>query len=157
MRPRRSITMLLMVAAVTVGWSHGHAAQPGPTGEFVIAWALRSLPPGSTRPRPLPRSPLRDPLCPARCARSALAGRTHVQQPGGACLKSRFCTRFMTFFTYKTVNFKLILTFEAKPPGGSWTESPDGLVYEFKLRQGLRFHNGDPCTAEDRQVQLRTL
>jgi peptide/nickel transport system substrate-binding protein len=31
----------------------------------------------------------------------------------------------------------------------SWTESPDGLIYEFKLRQGLRFHNGDPCTAED--------
>ncbi len=31
----------------------------------------------------------------------------------------------------------------------SWTESPDGLVYEFKLRPGLRFHNGDPCTAED--------
>ena len=28
----------------------------------------------------------------------------------------------------------------------SWTESPDGLVYEFKLCQGLRFHNGDPCT-----------
>jgi peptide/nickel transport system substrate-binding protein len=31
----------------------------------------------------------------------------------------------------------------------SWSESLDGLVYEFKLRQGLRFHNGDPCTAED--------
>jgi peptide/nickel transport system substrate-binding protein len=31
----------------------------------------------------------------------------------------------------------------------SWTESPDGLTYEFRLRQGLRFHNGDPCTAED--------
>ena len=31
----------------------------------------------------------------------------------------------------------------------SWTESPDGLVYEFKLRRGLRFHNGDPVTAED--------
>src|SRR5262245_9411326 len=30
----------------------------------------------------------------------------------------------------------------------SWTESPDGRVYEFKLRQGLRFHNGDPCTAD---------
>jgi len=24
----------------------------------------------------------------------------------------------------------------------SWSESPDGLLYEFKLRQGLRFHNG---------------
>src|SRR5207244_13171446 len=30
-----------------------------------------------------------------------------------------------------------------------WTESPDGLVYEFKLREGLTFHNGDPFTAED--------
>jgi peptide/nickel transport system substrate-binding protein len=31
----------------------------------------------------------------------------------------------------------------------SWTESPDGLVYEFRLREGLTFHNGDPFSAED--------
>jgi peptide/nickel transport system substrate-binding protein len=31
----------------------------------------------------------------------------------------------------------------------SWTVSPDQRVYEFKLRQGLRFHNGDPFTSED--------
>jgi len=31
----------------------------------------------------------------------------------------------------------------------SWTESPDKLTYEFKLRQGVKFHNGDPFTAED--------
>jgi peptide/nickel transport system substrate-binding protein len=31
----------------------------------------------------------------------------------------------------------------------SWIESEDGLVYEFKLREGLSFHNGDPFTAED--------
>jgi peptide/nickel transport system substrate-binding protein len=31
----------------------------------------------------------------------------------------------------------------------SWRESPDGLTYDFKLREGLRFHNGDPFTAED--------
>jgi peptide/nickel transport system substrate-binding protein len=31
----------------------------------------------------------------------------------------------------------------------SWKETPDGLVYEFKLREGLKFHNGDPFTAED--------
>ena len=36
----------------------------------------------------------------------------------------------------------------------SWTESPDGRVYEFKLRQGLRFHNGDLCTAEDVQYSF---
>ncbi|MGH7332000.1 MAG: ABC transporter substrate-binding protein, partial [Candidatus Rokuibacteriota bacterium] len=31
----------------------------------------------------------------------------------------------------------------------SWTASPDGKTYEFKLREGLTFHNGDPFTAED--------
>ena len=31
----------------------------------------------------------------------------------------------------------------------SWTESEDGLVYEFKLRPNLKFHNGDPLTTED--------
>jgi peptide/nickel transport system substrate-binding protein len=31
----------------------------------------------------------------------------------------------------------------------SWTESEDGLVYEFKLRPDLKFHNGDPLTTED--------
>ena len=31
----------------------------------------------------------------------------------------------------------------------SWRESADGLTYEFKLRESLKFHNGDPFTAED--------
>src|SRR5437660_11684612 len=31
----------------------------------------------------------------------------------------------------------------------SWDEGEDGLVYEFKLRPGLKFHNGDPLTTED--------
>src|SRR5438105_9347 len=31
----------------------------------------------------------------------------------------------------------------------SWTMSPDGLSYEFVLRRGVKFHNGDPVTAED--------
>src|SRR6059036_3864273 len=31
----------------------------------------------------------------------------------------------------------------------SWKESPDGRTYEFKLRRGLKFHNGDPVTSED--------
>jgi len=31
----------------------------------------------------------------------------------------------------------------------SWTQSRDGLVYEFVLRKGAKFHNGDPVTAED--------
>src|SRR6266850_3743326 len=31
----------------------------------------------------------------------------------------------------------------------SWTTSKDGLTYEFVLRKGVKFHNGDPVTAED--------
>jgi peptide/nickel transport system substrate-binding protein len=31
----------------------------------------------------------------------------------------------------------------------AWTVSPDGLVYDFVLRKGVRFHNGEPVTAED--------
>jgi peptide/nickel transport system substrate-binding protein len=31
----------------------------------------------------------------------------------------------------------------------SWTVSADQRVYEFKLREGLKFHNGDPFTSED--------
>jgi peptide/nickel transport system substrate-binding protein len=31
----------------------------------------------------------------------------------------------------------------------SWTASADGLVYDFVLRKGAKFHNGEPVTADD--------
>src|SRR4030095_2180443 len=31
----------------------------------------------------------------------------------------------------------------------SWTVSGDGLTYEFVLRRGVKFHNGDVVSAED--------
>src|SRR5436305_10176408 len=31
----------------------------------------------------------------------------------------------------------------------SWTESPDGLTYDFVIRKDAKFHNGEPVTAED--------
>jgi peptide/nickel transport system substrate-binding protein len=40
-----------------------------------------------------------------------------------------------------------------KPQAGSlaesWSASSDGLVYEFTLRPGVKFHNGEPVTADD--------
>jgi len=36
----------------------------------------------------------------------------------------------------------------------SWTVSKDGLAYEFVLRKGVKFHNGDPVTAEDVKFSL---
>jgi peptide/nickel transport system substrate-binding protein len=31
----------------------------------------------------------------------------------------------------------------------SWSVSPDGLVYDFVLRRGVKFHNGEVLTADD--------
>src|SRR5437879_7739130 len=31
----------------------------------------------------------------------------------------------------------------------SWTSSKDGLTYEFVIRRGVKFHNGEPVTAAD--------
>src|SRR5256712_221266 len=31
----------------------------------------------------------------------------------------------------------------------SWQVSPDGRVYDFTLRKGVKFHNGDKLTSED--------
>ena len=36
----------------------------------------------------------------------------------------------------------------------SWSQSKDGLTYEFVLRKGVKFHNGDPVTAEDVKFSL---
>lgn len=37
----------------------------------------------------------------------------------------------------------------------SWSLDPDGRTYRFKLREGLRFHSGNPVTAEDAVFSLR--
>src|SRR5512132_1971514 len=36
----------------------------------------------------------------------------------------------------------------------SWTQSSDGLTYEFVLRKGVKFHNGEPVTAADVQFSF---
>jgi peptide/nickel transport system substrate-binding protein len=36
----------------------------------------------------------------------------------------------------------------------SWSVSRDGLAYDFVLRKGVTFHNGDPVTAEDVKFSL---
>ena len=38
---------------------------------------------------------------------------------------------------------------EAPSLAQSWSASEDALTYDFVLREGTRFHNGDPVTAED--------
>jgi peptide/nickel transport system substrate-binding protein len=37
----------------------------------------------------------------------------------------------------------------------SWTVSEDGLTYTFKIRQGVKFHSGNPVTAADAAYSLQ--
>jgi len=49
---------------------------------------------------------------------------------------------------------------EARPvpaAASAWTVSDDGLTYQFTLRSGLRWSNGDPLNAEDFAFGLRRL
>ena len=36
----------------------------------------------------------------------------------------------------------------------SWSMAADGLTFEFVLRKGAKFHNGEPVTAEDVKFSL---
>ena len=39
----------------------------------------------------------------------------------------------------------------------SWQVSEDGLTWDFRLREGVRFHDGEPLDAEDVVFTYRTL
>ncbi|HEY7492190.1 MAG TPA: ABC transporter substrate-binding protein [Candidatus Tectomicrobia bacterium] len=45
-------------------------------------------------------------------------------------------------------------TLQAPSLATKWGESADGLTYDFMLREGVKFHNGDPFTAEDVQFSF---
>src|SRR5258706_3332543 len=57
------------------------------------------------------------------------------------------------FMVQEAVHDALVKPMPANPMAPSlaesWTESADGLRYEFLLRRGATFHNGEPLTAED--------
>jgi peptide/nickel transport system substrate-binding protein len=57
------------------------------------------------------------------------------------------------FFVLYAVHDALVKPMPGNPMGPSlaesWTVSTDGLTYEFVLRPGARFHNGEPVTADD--------
>jgi peptide/nickel transport system substrate-binding protein len=65
-------------------------------------------------------------------------------------LTAGFITPFWVLYALHDALFKAMPgNLMAPSLAESWKESPDGKTYEFKLREGLRFHNGDPFTAED--------
>src|SRR5881394_32879 len=63
---------------------------------------------------------------------------------------SGIITPFMVFYALHDAMVKP-MPGEALAPSlaESWTAGEDGRSYDFVLRQGAKFHNGDPVTAED--------
>jgi peptide/nickel transport system substrate-binding protein len=118
MTPRSSLAILLTVAVLLVGWSHGLSAQPA--GELVIAWPVTIVP----------------------------AWFDPAETPA----------QITPFAFLYALHDGLVRPLPGERMGNSlaasWTESPDGLTYEFTLRPHLTFHNGDPCTAEDVQFSF---
>ena len=56
---------------------------------------------------------------------------------------------FITSMTYESL-VRLNDKNEIVPAGAeSWTKSDDGKVWTFKIRQGMKWSNGDPLTAKD--------
>ena len=59
-------------------------------------------------------------------------------------------TPFMIFYAVHDALLKPMPTGLTTPSlAESWSMSPDGLVYEFVLRNGVRFHNGERLVADD--------
>jgi peptide/nickel transport system substrate-binding protein len=59
-------------------------------------------------------------------------------------------TPFMIFYALHDALVKpMPASLNAPSLAESWTMSKDGRVWEFVLRKGARFHNGDPVTSDD--------
>src|SRR5207249_11388416 len=68
---------------------------------------------------------------------------------------SGIITRFMVIYALHDAMLKPMPGNPVAPSlAESWSMSPDGLVYDFVLRKGVRFHNGDTVTAEDVKFSL---
>lgn len=70
-----------------------------------------------------------------------------------------------TDFIDSILYFNLYDSLVAPAPGGklvpslaeSWQVSPDGLTYTFRVRRGVRFHDGSTVNAEDVEFSLRRM
>src|SRR5262245_55228475 len=76
-----------------------------------------------------------------------------AQEAGPATLDMQFSTNIATRNVVMQVFEQLITRDESNAPmlelAESMTESPDGLVYTFKIRKGVKFHNGKEMSSAD--------
>jgi peptide/nickel transport system substrate-binding protein len=119
--PRHAVLVILAAAVLALGLAHGVESQPAP--------AAQSTPAGE----------------------AVMAW--HVTIPPVWFDPSTAPPQITPFGLLFALHDALVRPLPGQKMGNglaeSWKESPDGLTYEFKLRKGVKFHNGDPVTTED--------
>ena len=65
-----------------------------------------------------------------------------------------YITRDHGYMVYDTL-LGIDSSFNVRPQMADWTISDDKLTYTFTLRDGLKWHDGTPVTAEDCAASLK--
>lgn len=87
----------------------------------------------------------------AETLRAVMQSGLRVMDP---VLSTAFLTRNHGYMIYDTL-LGVDSDFKVQPQMASWTVSEDGKLYTFTLRDGLKWHDGEPVTAEDAVVSLK--
>lgn len=78
-----------------------------------------------------------------------------AEEPGGLCplhdrMQGRVAERFLVGPVYETLLTTTGDGRELRPLlAEGWTSNPEGTAHLFRLREGVRFHDGSPLTAQD--------
>lgn len=107
----------------------------GAVGTMALAAATASIPAAAS----------------AETIRASMTGALRVLDP---ILSGTYITRSHGYMVYDTL-LGLDDTFTPRPQMADWTVSDDGLVYTFRLRDGLKWHDGTAVTAEDCVASIR--
>jgi len=90
-------------------------------------------------------------LAQTKTIRAVMHSDLRVIDPG---LTTAYITRDHGYMVYDTL-LAMDADFKIRPQMASWTVSDDKLTYTFTLRDGLKWHDGTPVTAEDCVASLK--
>jgi len=90
-------------------------------------------------------------LAQSKTIRAVMHSDLRVIDPG---LTTAYITRDHGYMVYDTL-LAMDADFKIRPQMASWTVSDDKLTYTFTLRDGLKWHDGTPVTAEDCVASLK--
>ncbi|MBI3980120.1 MAG: hypothetical protein HY331_18250 [Chloroflexi bacterium] len=145
----------LLVTTGAIGLSGGLATLAGCAPSAPTPAAQPTTPPAAPQPTKAPAAAAQPTAAPAATSKPSTQGGTLVvageavgdnfvpiltfQGWAHSWVYTNTTEPLYTFRDFKTIQPSLAL---------SHTVSPDGLIYTFKLRQGVKFHDGTPFNAE---------